>query len=119
MKISDSLKGINGLPAAPAPNASNASNTSNASNVSNASTTSNARSLDNAATAPAASDSVRLSQQGQALAANTASNNVVFNAQKVERIKLAITDGQFQVNSEKVADGLLEAARQLLPTRTK
>lgn len=116
MKISDSLKGNNGLPAAPAPNASNASN---ASNVSNASTASGARSLDKTATTPAASDSVRLSQQGQALAANAASNNVVFDAQKVERIKLAITDGQFQVNSEKVADGLLEAARQLLPTRTK
>ncbi|PWF44358.1 flagellar biosynthesis anti-sigma factor FlgM [Massilia glaciei] len=64
------------------------------------------------------SDSVRLSSQGQALA-GTVGNNAVFDAKKVERLKLAIADGQFQVNSEKVADGLLETVRGLLHARKR
>jgi negative regulator of flagellin synthesis FlgM len=70
-----------------------------------------------AATTPAATDTVRLSQQGQAMAAG--STNQVFDAKKVERIKAAIADGQFQVNSEKVADGLLETVRDLLHSRKR
>lgn len=89
----------------------------------NTTPTANAKSADNAAAAaasatrPAATDTVRLSQQGQALAAG--STNQVFDSKKVERIKAAIADGQFQVNSEKVADGLLETVRDLLHSRKR
>lgn len=100
MKINDTIKG-NPLPAANTP----AAGTKNA---------------DKAGTAvPASSDSVRLSSQGQAMAAAVGSSNAVFDTKKVERIKLAIADGQFNVNSEKVADGLLETVRDLLHSRKR
>lgn len=37
-----------------------------------------------------------------------------FDAKKVEAIKLAIANGEFKVNPEKVADGLLATVRELL-----
>ncbi len=99
MKITDSLKNTPALPASPT-------------------TTQNAKSAEKASTNPASSDSVRLSSQGQALASAVGSG-AVFDTKKVERIKLAIADGQFQVNSEKVADGLLETVRDLLHSRKR
>jgi len=84
--------------------------------------TSNARGAEKAATAAptqAPTDSIRLSSQGQAMANAVGSGAQVFDAKKVERIKLAIADGQFQVNSEKVADGLLETVRDLLHSRQR
>jgi negative regulator of flagellin synthesis FlgM len=80
-----------------------------------------ARTTEKAGTAvPASTDSVRLSSQGQAMAASAAGGSgAVFDAKKVERIKLAIADGQFNVNSEKVADGLLETVRDLLHSRKR
>ena len=96
MKINDTLKSTPGLPVSSAP-------------------ASDAKSTDKAASAaPATSDSVHLSSQGQALASAVGGSGAVFDTKKVERIKLAIADGQFQVNSEKVADGLLETVRGLL-----
>lgn len=83
--------------------------------------TNSARGAEKAATAvpvPVATDSVKLSSQGQALSA-VGSNHQVFDTKKVERIKLAIADGQFQVNSEKVADGLLDTVRDLLHSRQR
>jgi negative regulator of flagellin synthesis FlgM len=38
----------------------------------------------------------------------------VFDAEKVSAIKSAIESGQFKVNSEKVADGLIDTVKDLL-----
>lgn len=59
-----------------------------------------------------------LSTQLQAMQSTQASN-AVFEAKKVEEIKLAIAEGRFQVNSEKVADGLLETVKDLLNSRKR
>ncbi|MEC5162251.1 MULTISPECIES: flagellar biosynthesis anti-sigma factor FlgM [unclassified Janthinobacterium] len=100
MKITDTIKSTPGLPVTPA-------------------ATSSARGAEKASVNTDTSDKVRLSPQGQALAASAAGNSAVFDTKKVERIKLAIADGQFQVNSEKVADGLLETVRDLLHSRKR
>lgn len=39
------------------------------------------------------------------------------NAARVAEIKQAIADGQFRINPERIADGLLESVRQMLAAR--
>ncbi len=41
----------------------------------------------------------------------------VFDTEKVDAIKSAIAGGQFKVDSEKVADGLIATVRDLLTTK--
>jgi negative regulator of flagellin synthesis FlgM len=68
------------------------------------------------ASSATASDSVKLSSQYQALEIKVADNES-FNAQKVEAIKTAIANGEFQINPEKVAAGLIDTVQNLLSTR--
>jgi negative regulator of flagellin synthesis FlgM len=63
------------------------------------------------------SANVHLSSQLQGLEGQVASSSV-FDANKVEEIKAAIAGGQFQVNPEKVASGLINSVADLLKTQT-
>lgn len=65
--------------------------------------------------APAQSGSVHLSSKLQSLA--QAGGNSVFDASKVDEIKAAIAEGRFQVDPEKVANGLLDTVNDLIHTR--
>ena len=102
MKINDTLKSNANVPAANTPATTAKSSDAAAAN----------------ATTSTPGDTVRLSSQGQAMAAS-GSTNQVFDSKKVDRIKAAISSGQFQVNSEKVADGLLDTVRDLLHSRQR
>jgi negative regulator of flagellin synthesis FlgM len=69
------------------------------------------------AVSPAATlKSSPMSAQIQALQSAMASSEI-FDANKVEAIKLAIADGKFQIDSRKVTAGLLETVKDLLQTR--
>lgn len=69
-----------------------------------------------ASSTSSSSESVTLSSmstQLKSLEASVAAEDV-YDAEKVEAIKTAIRDGQFKVNSEKVADGLISTVKDLL-----
>jgi negative regulator of flagellin synthesis FlgM len=74
------------------------------------------KSAEKAGVVQPASDKVQLSPQVQALAAQTGSAGV-FDAKKVEEIKAAIANGTFQVDPEKVANGLLDTVSDLIHSR--
>lgn len=74
------------------------------------------KSAGKASPAKPASDNVHLSSQLKALTAQVAGTSV-FDAKKVEEIKAAITDGRFQVNAEKVAEGLIDTVKDLIHKR--
>lgn len=70
-------------------------------------------------TAAAATDNVTLStlaSQMKTLEAKVASAEV-FDAQKVDAIKSAIASGQFSVDSEKIAEGLVASVKDFLSTQ--
>ncbi len=100
MKIDDSIKKTGGLPVSP-------TQTRGSGRAGAAGT---------AGRAGAASDNVHISSQLKALSGQVASSSV-FDAGKVEEIKAAIAGGQFQVDPEKVATGLLESVRDLIHSR--
>ncbi|MBC3870145.1 flagellar biosynthesis anti-sigma factor FlgM [Undibacterium oligocarboniphilum] len=76
---------------------------------------------DRAISTPTPSSNVQISTLSTQLQAmqSTQASNAVFETKKVEEIKLAISEGRFQVNSEKVADGLLETVKDLLNARKR
>lgn len=94
MKISDSIKKAAGLPIGQAQ-------------------TAHSKATEKTSASATESSSVKLSSQSQSLSGQ-ASTGAVFDAKKVDEIKLAISDGQFQVDSEKVADGLLQTVKDML-----
>ncbi len=57
-----------------------------------------------------------LSSQMKTLEAKVA-NTEVFDAGKVDEIKSAIASGQFKVDSDKIADGLISSVKDLLNTQ--
>jgi negative regulator of flagellin synthesis FlgM len=67
--------------------------------------------------APQASDQVELSSLAARLQEAGAAMAEPINTARIAEIKQAISDGRFQVNPERIADGLLESARQLLANR--
>lgn len=72
-----------------------------------------------ASTSAAVTESVTLStlsSQLKSLEAKVA-NTKVFDAEKVDAIKSAISSGQFKVDSDKVADGLITSVKDLLNTQ--
>lgn len=60
-------------------------------------------------------DNVTLSNQVEL--AGQASSTGVFDTKKVDEIKAAIANGQFQVNAENVADGLMDTVKDLISAR--
>lgn len=63
-----------------------------------------------------AADTLKSSPMSAQVQGAMAASNV-FDANKVEAIKLAIADGKFKVDAGKVADGLLAAVRNMLQSR--
>jgi negative regulator of flagellin synthesis FlgM len=84
-------------------------------------TTKTERSVEKAEVASTPSHNVQISSLSTQLQAlqNTQASGAVFEAKKVEEIRLAISEGRFQVNSEKVADGLLDTVKDLLNARKR
>lgn len=67
-----------------------------------------------AAAKPQAGVTVTLSSASQAMSAVGSTGSDVFNAEKVEAMKLSIADGSFKVNPEAIADKMLSNAAEML-----
>lgn len=73
------------------------------------------RAADKAGAVAAGSDNVRLSSQAKAL--SSTSTGGVFDTKKVEAIKAAIANGEFQVDAAKIADGLIDSVKDMIQKR--
>ncbi len=58
------------------------------------------------------SSTAKLQQSGASTAAGGA-----FDAKRVAEIRQAISEGRFQVNPERIADGLMDSVREMLAQR--
>lgn len=66
-------------------------------------------------TTPSATDEVDISSLSARLQeASAAMTEPTIDTTRIAEIKQAITEGRFQVNPERIADGLLESVRQML-----
>ena len=97
MKIDDSIKKASGLPIS-------------------TSGTRAGKSAEKPAVDAKQGESVHISSQLQSIASQLSSGSV-FDTKKVEEIKAAIASGTFQVNAEKVAEGLIDTVRDLIHPR--
>lgn len=59
-------------------------------------------------------DEVSLTSSSQLQALSGNGENQPVDSAKVEAIKLAISEGRFKVNPEKIADGLINSVKELL-----
>ena len=109
MKINDSIKNTAGLgvekPSAGKTSAAKSDATTSSAQASQL----GAKSAENVTLSPL---SVQLKSLEKKVEASS-----VFDAEKVEAIKSAIANGQFKVDSEKVADGLINSVKDLLSTQ--
>lgn len=62
----------------------------------------------------AGSDQVELSALAATLKDAGAAMSEPIDSARIAEIKQAIADGKFQINPERIADGLIESARELL-----
>ncbi|MGV3742920.1 MAG: flagellar biosynthesis anti-sigma factor FlgM [Burkholderiaceae bacterium] len=97
MKIDDSMKKASGLPIS-------------------TSGTRTSKSVEKPAVDAKQGESVHISSQLQSIASQLSSGSV-FDTKKVEEIKAAIASGTFQVNAEKVAEGLIDTVKDLIHPR--
>jgi negative regulator of flagellin synthesis FlgM len=105
MKINDSIKNTVGLGI----DKSSAGKPGSANNKNAQATQVDVKSAESVTLSP-------LSAQLKSLEEKVSASNV-FDAEKVEAIKSAIANGQFKVDSEKVADGLISSVKDFLSTQ--
>ena len=51
--------------------------------------------------------------------AGASGNSPTFDVQKVAEIRQAIAEGRFQINAERIADGLISSVREMLANQDK